>query len=294
MIGPLLLCLVCLLLLTFSVRLFYQGVRKSGSERVLERLGQGQPERLPEKTRWTGLERAFLRAGLGLPTDRLGIWLALWVVSMLMGSAVASWAGFLLLLVVPPLALRVYVSWRYRRRIHRIVEQLPQMLDHTVRSLKSGRTLADAVMGSIDASEDPLKTAMGRVQRNVQLGVNLPDAVNDFAELYEQDELRMFALGLKVNHRYGGNASELLENLIKLIRERDQGARQLRALTGETRMTAWVLGSLPLILVSYFMMSNPGYMLGMWNDEGGRQMLIIAVCLQVTGCLALWRMLRSV
>lgn len=294
MIGPLLLCLVCLLLLTFSVRLFYQGVRKSGSERVLERLGQGQPERLPEKTRWTGLERAFLRAGLGRPTDRLGIWLALWVVSMLMGSAVASWAGFLLLLVVPPLALRVYVSWRYRRRIHRIVEQLPQMLDHTVRSLKSGRTLADAVMGSIDASEDPLKTAMGRVQRNVQLGVNLPDAVNDFAELYQQDELRMFALGLKVNHRYGGNASELLENLIKLIRERDQGARQLRALTGETRMTAWVLGSLPLILVSYFMMSNPGYMLGMWNDEGGRQMLIIAVCLQVTGCLALWRMLRSV
>ena len=294
MIGPLLLCLVCLLLLTFSVRLFYQGVRKSGSERILERLGQGQPERLPEKTRWTGLERAFLRAGLGRPTDRLGIWLALWVVSMLMGSAVASWAGFLLLLVVPPLALRVYVSWRYRRRIHRIVEQLPQMLDHTVRSLKSGRTLADAVMGSIDASEDPLKTAMGRVQRNVQLGVNLPDAVNDFAELYQQDELRMFALGLKVNHRYGGNASELLENLIKLIRERDQGARQLRALTGETRMTAWVLGSLPLILVSYFMMSNPGYMLGMWNDEGGRQMLIIAVCLQVTGCLALWRMLRSV
>jgi tight adherence protein B len=294
MIGPLLLCLVCLLLLTLSVRLFYQGVRKSGSERVLERLGQGQPERLPEKTRWTGLERAFLRAGLGRPTDRLGIWLTLWVVSMLMGFAVASWAGFLLLLVVPPLALRVYVSWRYRRLVRRIVEQLPQLLDHTVRSLKSGRTLADAVMGAIDASEDPLKTAMGRVQRNVQLGVNLPDAVNDFAELYEQDELRMFALGLKVNHRYGGNASELLENLIKLIRERDQGARQLRALTGETRMTAWVLGSLPLILVSYFMMSNPGYMLGMWNDEGGRQMLIIAVCLQVTGCLALWRMLRSV
>lgn len=57
MIGPLLLCLVCLLLLTFSVRLFYQGVRKSGSERILERLGQGQPEGLPEKLAgraWSG------------------------------------------------------------------------------------------------------------------------------------------------------------------------------------------------------------------------------------------------
>ncbi|MNN55702.1 Bacterial type II secretion system protein F domain protein [compost metagenome] len=175
-----------------------------------------------------------------------------------------------------------------------MIEQLPQLLDHTVRSLKSGRTLSDAVMGGIEASEDPLKTAMGRVQRNVQLGVNLPDAVSDFAELYEQDELRMFALGLKVNHRYGGNASELLENLIKLIRERDQGARQLRALTGETRMTAWVLGSLPLLLVSYFMLTNPGYMLGMWNDASGQQMLISAAVLQVFGSLALWRMLRSV
>lgn len=294
MIGPLLLCLICLLLLGFSVRLFYQGVRKSGSERVLQRLAQGQPELVPEKTQWSALERAFLRAGLGRPTDRLGIWLALWAVAMLLGLALANWVGLVLMLVVPPLALRVYVSWRYHRQVRRIVEQLPQLLDHTVRSLKSGRTLADAVMGAIDVSEDPLKTAMGRVQRNVQLGVNLPDAVNDFAELYEQDELRMFALGLKVNHRYGGNASELLENLIKLIREREQGSRQLRALTGETRMTAWVLGSLPLILVGYFMLSNPGYMLGMWNDAGGRQMLIIAVCLQVTGCLALWRMLRSV
>lgn len=294
MIGPLLLSLMCLLLLMLSVRLFQKGMRKSGSERVLDRLAHGQPELVPEKATWSGLERAFLRAGLGRPTDRLGLWLALWGVSMLVGAAVASWFGFLLMLVVPPLALRVYVSWCYRRLIRRIVEQLPQLLDHTVRSLKSGRTLADAVMGAIDASEDPLKKAMGRVQRNVQLGVNLPEAVNDFAELYEQDELRMFALGLKVNHRYGGNASELLENLIKLIREREQGSRQLRALTGETRMTAWVLGSLPLILVGYFMLSNPGYMLGMWNDAGGRQMLIIAVCLQVTGCLALWRMLRSV
>jgi tight adherence protein B len=294
MFGPLLLCLMCLLLLAFSVRLFYQGIRKTGSERVLARLAQGQPELAPVKTSWTGLERAFLRAGLGRPTERLGIWLALWATAMLLGYAIAGWRGLLILAVLPPLALRVFVSWRYRQRLQRIIEQLPPLLDHAIRSLKSGRTLADAVLGGIEASEDPLKTAMGRIQRNVQLGVNLPDAVNDFAELYDQDELRMFALGLKVNHRYGGNASELLENLIKLIREREQGARQLRALTGETRLTAWVLGSLPVILVSYFMLTNPGYMLGMWHDASGRHLLITAACLEIFGCLALWRMLRSI
>jgi tight adherence protein B len=294
MIVPLILSLICVVLLGLSVWLFLHGIRKTGHERVLSRLAQGQPQLAPEKPVWVGLERMFLRAGLGRPTDRMGLWLTLWGVAMLLGYAAADWIGLLTLLLAPPLVLRLYISWLYRRRLKRMIEQLPQLLDHTVRSLKSGRTLADAVMGGIETSDDPLKKAMGRVQRNVQLGVNLPDAVSDFAELYEQDELRMFALGLKVNHRYGGNASELLENLIKLIRERDQGARQLRAMTGETRMTAWVLGSLPMILVSYFMLTNPGYMLGMWHDSGGQVMLIIAVVLQVFGCLALWRMLRSV
>jgi tight adherence protein B len=290
MIGPLL-ALICLVLLGLSLWLFYNGIRKTNTEKVLNRLAEGQPELVPEKTTWTGLERAFLRAGLGRPTERLGLWLALWVLAVLLAVAAAGWVGALCLVLLPPLALRAYVAWLYKRRIKRMIEQL---LDHTVRSLKSGRTLADAVLGSIDASSPPLKTAMGRVERNVQLGVNLPEALHDFAELYDQDELRMFALGLKVNHRYGGNASELLENLIKLIRERDQGARQLRALTGETRMTAWVLGALPLLLVAYFMATNPGYMLGMWNDPSGRTMLITAILLQAFGCLALWRMLRSI
>ncbi|VVN37631.1 type II secretion system F family protein [Pseudomonas fluorescens] len=294
MLGPIILIVICLTLLGLSIRLFLQGLRKTATEKVLNRLAAGQPQLTPEKPVWVGLERMFLRAGLGRPTERFGLWLSLWALAMALGYFLADWVGLLLMIFVPPLALRLYIAVLYQRRVKRMIEQLPQLLDHTVRSLKSGRTLSDAVMGGIEASEDPLKKAMGRVQRNVQLGVNLPDAVSDFAELYEQDELRMFALGLKVNHRYGGNASELLENLIKLIRERDQGARQLRALTGETRMTAWVLGSLPLLLVSYFMLTNPGYMLGMWNDASGQHMLISAAVLQVFGSLALWRMLRSV
>ena len=150
------------------------------------------------------------------------------------------------------------------------------------------------MLGAIDASEDPLQTAMGRIKRNVLLGVSLPEAAHDFAELYEQDELRLFALGLKVNHRYGGNASELLENLIKMIRERDQGARQLRAMTGETRVTAVVLALLPVSVAGYFLLTNPTYLVGMWADGSGQLLLIGAFSMQIIGCVALWRMLRSI
>jgi len=293
MLKPLLLIVICLTLLGLSLRLFYNGWRQGGTERVIDRLNQGQPQLAVEAPRWVGLERAFLRAGLGRPTDRIGLWLLLWAFGVLTGFALAGVIGLLVLLVVPPLALRLFVSWRYQRRLRRMIEQLPQLLDYTVRSLKSGRTLADAVLGGIETSEDPLKNAMGRVQRNVQLGVSLPDAVSDLAELYERDEFRLFALGLKVNHRYGGNASELLENLIKMIRERDQASRQLRAMTGETRLTAWVLGLLPIAMAGYFLMANPIYLVAMWHDPSGQRMLATAFGMQVIGSLLLWRMLRS-
>ncbi|WP_439863312.1 type II secretion system F family protein [Pseudomonas antarctica] len=293
MTGAILL-VICLILIGLSIRSFQNGLRRAQTERVLGRLAEGQPQLIEEAGQWSAVERMFLRAGLGTPSDKLGVWLAVWVLGAGLGALVAGWLGLLAMLLLPPLLLRLYIAWRYQRRIKRMIEQLPQLLDHTVRSLKAGRTLADAVLGGIEVMQEPLKQAMGRIKRNVQLGVSLPESANDFAEFYERDEFRLFALGLKVNHRYGGNASELLENLIKMIREREQAARQLRALTGETRVTAYVLTALPISMVGYFLAVNPSYLMTMWNDGTGRMLLFVALGMQVLGCLALWRMFRSV
>ncbi|WP_422420852.1 type II secretion system F family protein [Pseudomonas sp. GZD-222] len=285
---------ICLAMLGLSVRLFYSGMRKSGAERTLERLGRVQDSSPVAASGRDWLDRLLQRAGLERRNDRLVSWLALWTLLSLLVALAVGWLAGAVLLLVGPLLFRLYLGWRYHRRVRRMVEQLPVLLDHTVRSLKSGRTLSDAVLGAIDASREPLHGAMLRVRRNVQMGIGLDDAMQDLAELYDQDELRLFALGLRINHRYGGNASELLENLIKLIREREQGARQLRAMTGETRMTAFVLGLLPVGMAGYFLISNPKYLLTMWNDSNGQFMLLGAFGLQVFGCLALWRMLRSI
>ncbi|MGH8379719.1 type II secretion system F family protein [Pseudomonas sp.] len=289
-----LLGLVCLGLLGLSLRLFYSAMRKAGTERALDRLGRVQDVSpvVPSGRDW--LDRLLQRAGLERRNDRLLSWFAVWTLLSLPAALALGWLVGAALLLAGPLLFRLYLGWRYRRRLQRMIEQLPVLLDHSVRSLKSGRTLSDAVLGAIDASREPLHGAMQRVRRNVQMGIGLDDAMQELAELYDQDELRLFALGLRINHRYGGNASELLENLIKLIREREQGARQLRAMTGETRMTAIVLGLLPVGMASYFLFSNPKYLLAMWHDSHGQFMLLGAFGLQVVGCLALWRMLRSI
>jgi tight adherence protein B len=292
--GAIVLGLIFMLLMAASLYLFYRGLNKGANERIMVRLEVGQPEPVAARPGVARLERAFLRAGLGRPTDRLPLAISIWLVSILTGYLAYGGFGLALGVLLPVILLRLYVSFRYRRRVRRMIEQLPQLLDHTVRSLKSGRTLGDAVLHSIDSAGSPLKEAMGRITRNVHLGVTLPDAVKDFADLYERDEFRLFAMGLRVNHRYGGNASELLDNLIRLIREREQGARQLKAMTGETRMTAVVLALLPVSMVGYFLAVNPGYLLHMWNDGSGQKMLIFAFAMQTLGCLALWRMLRSI
>jgi len=285
---------IFMLLAAASLYLFYRGLDKGANERIMERLDRGQPEVLVANPGLARIERAFLRAGLGRPAERLPLALSVWAISTLAGYLIYGWLGLLVGLALPLILLRVFVSFRYDARVRRMIAQLPQMLDHTVRSLKSGRTLGDAVLFSIDASEKPLSEAMSRIKRHVQMGVPLPEAVQDFADLYERDEFQMLALGLRVNHRYGGNASELLENLIRLVREREQAARQLRAMTGETRMTAIVLGVLPLALVGYFMLTNPNYLIHMWNDQSGQHMLIAAFIMQSLGSFALWRMLRSI
>ena len=294
MTPVLIITVISCLMFIMSLSLIYRALRDPATSRVLDRLGESQGPLTEKNLSMAWLDRAFLQAGLGRPSQRLGLWLAMWGAVTVLAGLLGGWAYFLIFVVLPPLLLRLYVSWRYQRRVRRMVEQLPQLLDHCVRSLKAGRTLSDAVLHAIESSSDPLKSSISRVSRNVQLGVSLPEAVEDFAELYERDEFRMFALGLKVNHRYGGNASELLENLILLIRERDQGARKLRAMTGETRITAVVLAVLPLFVGGYFMLTNPSYLTKVWNDPSGQHMLLTALAMQIIGCLGLWRMVRSI
>jgi tight adherence protein B len=154
--------------------------------------------------------------------------------------------------------------------------------------------MENALSLAAEETPDPLKEVIDRVLRANELGADLGVVFQETANLYRINELYLLALAIRINRTYGSSVRELLQNVAKMILEREAARRELRALTGETRVTAWVLGLLPPGMAVYIMAMNPKYLEGMWQDPSGKIMLIVAVALQIAGALALWRMIKSI
>jgi len=101
-------------------------------------------------------------------------------------------------------------------------------------------------------------------------------------------------LAIRINRSYGSSVRDLLQSVANMINEREAVRRELRSLTGETRVTAWVLGLMPPGMAAYIMIMNPKYLETMWQDPSGKIMLIVATGMQIAGAVILWRMIKSI
>src|SRR5690606_25342562 len=285
--------IISLLLFVCGMLLLLRARRKALADEVLEKLRQpASGSGNLNNVSW--LRRQLLQAGVDLGRGQL---LALVTLYMALALLVLITAGARMLLFAVLVSVAggwLVLRWRYFQRVEKMISQLPDLLEHVSRSLKSGRTLGDAMLLAIDRTEAPLREALTVCKRGISLGLPLADVFDDFAQLYDRRELQMLATSIKVNQRYGGNVSHLMENLITTVRDQERAAAQMRAMTGESRVGAWVIGVMPLLIGGYIFASNPEFFLGLWNNETGRTLVYSALSLQILGCLVLWRMMRSI
>lgn len=183
---------------------------------------------------------------------------------------------------------------RYKQKVNRLVDQIPLFIDQVIRGLVTGRNIEGAIRLACEDVQEPLASLMERVHRNTTLGADLGDAMRDAANFYDVRELHMLALAIHTSRVYGGSPREMLESVVSLIRQREQMRRELRAMTGETRVTAWVLGLMPLGVAGFMVSSSPDFIVNMWHDESGRMVLMLSAGLQAVGGLVLWRMIKSI
>jgi tight adherence protein B len=132
------------------------------------------------------------------------------------------------------------------------------------------------------------------VVRATDLGADMPETLSDAAQLHGLRELSLIGLAMRISNSYGSSPREMLQSIVQMIRQRELAQRELAAMTGETRISAWVLSLMPIGLAGYMMLVNPGYLDLMLQTPSGKSTLMAAVGLQVAGVLILWRMLKSV
>ncbi len=253
--------------------------------------GQGASRRLQLVRR---LRRHFWAAGIELTERHLWIWGPGLAVLALLAWVVAGLLAAVILVLLALGGLQLLLGLRTARRRRLMLEQLPAFLEHVVRMISAGTSLAVAIQEASRDTPDPLGHLLAQLERQLQLGAALDDALDRVTEGLGLRELDMVALALRVHQRYGGSVVDLLRGVTRAVRDRDRMQREFHAMTAETRTSALILGSMPLALAVYVMLFNPAYLGSMWNDPAGRGLLLAAAGLQLVGSWLLWRMVRSV
>jgi tight adherence protein B len=224
--------------------------------------------------------RFYLLAALGL-----GVLASL--VALRSGPIAAA-----VLIVLALLAMRVWLWNRALRRQQRIVRQLPGFLDGVVRMITIGSSLPAAFQAAAPASDLPLRDCLERASRMMRAGVEIDKALFQLSELYRVQEFMLVAAIVRLSVKYGGRADLVLERMAAFIRDREMAERELLALSAETRLSAWILALLPVMIGSFIIFTNPSYFLGMWHDPTGRHLLYGAAGLQMFGVFLLFRLAR--
>ena len=282
--------------------------RHSKNASMRERMARHFREVLPDGTTVSGLApgaqqsdwhlfktRASIYVGFELQKKHALIIPAAFFFAGLLGWLIYGFIGAALIFSTTLFIFGFLLPYsRLRRRQAQIIAQVPLFIDQVLRSLSTGRSLESAIRFASNEALPPLRYVLDRVTRAADLGADMIESLTEAAKLHNLRELNLIALSMRISNNYGGSPREMLESVVKMVRQQELARRELAAMTGETRMSAWVLGLTPLAIAVYIMVMNPNYLNILLEDATGQTMMLTAVVLQGIGALILWRMLRSV
>jgi tight adherence protein B len=209
--------------------------------------------------------------------------------TMLTGNAVV---GILIGVVAGWLGTLAYVSFRTSRRQAAFSEQLPDVLQLVAGSLKSGFSLAQAIDSVVREGSQPAAGELSRALAETRIGAELEDALEHVASRMNSRDLSWVVMAVRIQRDVGGNLAEVLLNTVGTMRERAQSRRQVRALSAEGRLSAYILVALPILVGGWLLWSRGEYMRPLFTTAVGIVMLVGAGVLVVLGSLWMRKLVR--
>lgn len=265
---------------------------------IRQRLVSAVPvfERLLLQNRHTqGVERWIFQAGLEwtislllLSCALLGVF-ACFIVMMVFHQVLSM--GMVAALAAGSAPIFFIQQQRYRRLL-KFERQLPDALDLLTRALRSGSTFAAGLHMVSTEMPDPIAKEFGIVHDEVNFGVSMQQALENLTIRIPGTDLRYFAVAVMIQREAGGNLTEILGNLSRLIRERLKLLSKIRVLSSDGRMSALFLVSLPFALAGLLAAFNPKFMSPLWTDPLGISIIKTLLFMMIFGVLVMRKIIR--
>jgi tight adherence protein B len=208
-----------------------------------------------------------------------------YIYSVVCGIVVTVLAYFLKapLLVLPGALIagtlglpRWFVSFRRGRRVKAFLNEFPNALDIIVRAVKSGLPLNDAIRLIASESPEPVRAEFRRIVESQQVGMSVPEATLRMPETMPCAEAGFFGIVIQIQQQAGGNLSEALGNLSRVLRDRKKMKAKVQALSMEAKASAVIIGALPFVVALLVYLSSPNYIMPLFTTSTGHLILGIS------------------
>jgi tight adherence protein B len=180
-----------------------------------------------------------------------------------------------------------WLLMRRARRFKKFASQLPDALELVARALRSGHSLASGIHVVVEEMPDPISTEFCRAYEEQNLGIPIDQALKNLHRRMPNLDFKFFATAVAIQRQAGGDLAEILDKIGYIVRERFRIMGQVAALTGEGRISGVVLMALPIALFFAVYYLNADYVMLLFTDELGRQMVAVAAVLQVLGAITI-------
>jgi len=245
-----------------------------------KQIADGLRELEKKNRRRLGLEARLEQAGLKISRRQFI------VMSMTFGFLLAAITNFetkspLLAFFVAVIGVgglpRLLLTRLRTRRINRFVENFPNAIDVIVRGVKAGLPLGDTIRIAANESVEPVKSEFRKIVESVSLGLTLPEAVERMAQRVPITETNFFSIVIAIQGKAGGNLSEAVGNLSRVLRERKKMKGKISAMSMEAKASAAIIGAVPFLVVGALYFSSPRYVSLLWTTSHGRIICGVAI-----------------
>jgi tight adherence protein B len=210
------------------------------------------------------------------------------IVAFVVGTIIGVALPLVLMLVVVAGSIPYAVVWmKMRKRVRAFEDQLPDMLITIAASLKAGHSFKQGLQAVVDEGHPPANAEVKRVLTEAQLGRSMDDALAEMADRVGSANFEFAITAVTIQRQVGGSLASLFDMVADTVRQRQQFARKIRALTAMGRMSAYTLIAVPFFIAGAVTVLNRSYMRPLYWTTPGRFLMVLGLVMMGLGSLVL-------